>query len=64
MRPIFVNDLGKLNPSGEISGDGRKVKALGWSVIRHDLVLPLSSSGTVRVTAVVDVIRGTKYLPG
>lgn len=29
MRPIFVNDLGKLNPSGEIPGDGRKVKALG-----------------------------------
>lgn len=25
--PIFVNDLGKLNPSGEIPGDGRKAKA-------------------------------------
>lgn len=27
--PIFVNDMQKLNPSGEIPGDGRKVKALG-----------------------------------
>lgn len=26
---IFVNDLRKLNPSREIPGDGRKVKALG-----------------------------------
>ena len=28
-RPIFVNDMQKLNPIGEIPGDGRKVKALG-----------------------------------
>lgn len=63
MRPIFVNDLGKLNPSGEIPGDGRKVKALGWSVIRHDLCPALSLSGTVRVTAVVDVIRELNICP-
>lgn len=40
-----------------------KSRHWGWSVIRDDLCPALSLSGTVKITAVVDVIRELGICP-